>query len=87
MAAKAEIELYKKNYPEIGGWRRDQREELARLSTIYLGLSNSLTDMIAEYNARSRMVNRSIFKTGDTELPEHIGLDFLREGLEKGGAE
>ena len=55
-------------------WHREDREEHARLSTVRLGLEQQRADLAAEYNARSRMVNRSVFKTGDSELPEEIEL-------------
>lgn len=53
-------------------WHREDREEHARLSAVLLGLKQQRADLAAEYNARSRMVNRSIFKAGDVELPERI---------------
>lgn len=53
-------------------WHREDREEHARLSSIALGLKQQRADLVAEYNARSRMANRTIFKAGDVELPERI---------------
>jgi hypothetical protein len=53
-------------------WHREDREEHARLSAVALGLKQQRADLAAEYNARSRMANRAIFKAGDVELPESI---------------
>lgn len=53
-------------------WHREDREEHARLSVVVAGLKQQRADIAAEYNARSRMMNRSIFKAGDVELPERI---------------
>lgn len=54
------------------GWSHEDKTEHARLNTIILGLRNFRTDLVAQYNARSRMVNRAIFKAGDKVLPERI---------------
>jgi len=53
-------------------WHRLDREEHARLASVELGLKQQRADLVATYNARSKMTNRSIFKTGDSELPETI---------------
>lgn len=52
------------------GWKFDDRQEWSRLNAIVLGLEGQRAGMVAEYNARSQMANRSIFKTGD--LPETL---------------
>lgn len=49
-------------------WKREDREEHARLSSIHIGLLQQRNDLAAEYNARTEMQNRSLFKTSD--LPE-----------------
>lgn len=51
-------------------WAFDDKTEWNRLNTIVLGLRNQRASMVAEYNARSEMANRTIFKTGD--LPTSI---------------
>lgn len=56
-------------------WHREDREEHARLSSVALGLKQQRADLAAEYNARSRMTNRAIFKAGDVELPESIPVE------------
>lgn len=40
------------------------KEELSRLRTIKNGIMNQLKDSVADYNAKSKMVNRNIFKNG-----------------------
>lgn len=68
------VNSFESSAGERKDWHREDREEHARLSTVRLGLEQQRADLVAEYNARSRMVNRSIFKTGDSELPEEIEL-------------
>ena len=51
-------------------WDYTIKEEYGRLSTVVQGLKNYKDDQIADYNAKSQMANRSIFKSGD--LPERI---------------
>lgn len=51
-------------------WKFDDRTEWNRLNSIVLGLRGQRASMVAEYNARSAMANRSIFKTA--ELPETL---------------
>lgn len=72
--AKAAVSQFKSDAGPRSQWKRDDREEAARLSTIRLGLSQQQNDLAAEYNAKSRMVNRKIFKAGDTMLPVSIKL-------------
>lgn len=51
-------------------WDIFDKKEHGRLGSVVLGLRNHRADMIAEYNAKSRMANRSIFKTeGPDQLP------------------
>jgi len=51
-------------------WDFSDKEEVARLNTVLLGLKNYRAEVAAKYNARSKMANRSIFKGG--ELPEEL---------------
>lgn len=51
-------------------WTSDDKNELSRLNTILLGQKQQLQDLISEYNAKSQMANRTIFKTGD--LPQQL---------------
>lgn len=51
-------------------WGFTDKDEFGRLNAVVLGLKNQRQDMVAKYNARSKMANRSIFKSG--ELPETL---------------
>ena len=62
----ANVNQFKADAGPRDKWHREDREEYSRLNTILLGLKNERTSQAAEYNARSRMVNRAIFKGTDT---------------------
>lgn len=51
-------------------WTFEDKTEQARLQSIADGLRYQLADLVSQYNARSKMANRSIFKTND--LPEQL---------------
>lgn len=70
--ADTAVVQFKEDAGERKDWHREDREEHSRLSAITLGLKQQRADMASEYNAKSRMANRSIFKAGDVELPERI---------------
>lgn len=53
---------------------REDKNELARLRTIKLGIVNMLEDVMAKYNARSKMANRAIFKDN---LPSNMSRSWL----------
>jgi len=50
-------------------WSRVTETEYNRQSYVLLGLKNHYNDLVAEYNARSKMANRNIFKDG---LPMNV---------------
>lgn len=64
--------VFRDDLGDRGSWHREDRVEYSRLSAITLGLKQQRADLAAEYNARSRMVNRNVFKAGDGQLPERI---------------
>lgn len=70
--AKAAVDAFSKAAGERKNWDREDKIEFSRLQLIHLGLTQQRADMAAEYNAKSRMVNRNIFKSGDVDLPERI---------------
>lgn len=70
--ASAIVESFKQEAGPRDTWHREDREESSRLASVELGLKQQRADLAAEYNAKSRMTNRSIFKAGDTALPERI---------------
>lgn len=49
-------------------WAKSDRDELSRLQTIADGLRFQRADIVADYNAKSKMINRAIFK--DRGLPD-----------------
>ena len=51
-------------------WGFQDREEWNRLNSVLLGLQNQRTSLVAEYNAKSKMENRALFK--DEGLPETL---------------
>jgi hypothetical protein len=51
-------------------WTFEDKTEWSRLNSVILGLRNQRAGMVAEYNARTEMANRDIFRTGD--LPETL---------------
>lgn len=67
-AAEQAQSIFEQSAGSRDGWKFDDRTEWNRLNTIVLGLRNQRASMVAEYNARSEMANRSIFKTGDLPL-------------------
>jgi hypothetical protein len=68
------IQQEKKEFKQDAGPRKDwtfeDKTESSRLSATISGLKNHRNSLIAEYNAKSKMINRKIFKGGD--LPEEI---------------
>lgn len=45
-------------------WTFEDKNEHARLNAVAQGIESITKDMIAEYNAKSQMANRNIFKDG-----------------------
>jgi len=67
--AQKAIESFKSDMGPRKEWGYSDKQEYGRLNATLLGLKNHRESIVAEYNARSKMANRSIFKT---ELPEFI---------------
>ena len=56
----------------------EDKNELARLNSVKLGIKNMLEQAIANYNARSKMANRNIFE--DSILPDYLdALTFIKK--------
>lgn len=68
--AQKDVDRFKKELGPRKQWKREDRIEGSRLQSILSGLQQHRADLAADYNARSRMVNRVIFKGNDT--PERI---------------
>lgn len=69
-AARDAITRFEQSAGPRTGWQFEERQESARLNQIVAGLEGQRASMIAEYNARTQMANRDIFRTHD--LPSHI---------------
>lgn len=69
-------EIEQNNYKQTyqNSWDEDAKKEYQRLSTIQTGLKYQLQDVIQEYNQKSSMINRNIFK--DSELPYELNLEY-----------
>ena len=60
---------FKELYGEASTWDFTTKESYSRISTTLLGQKNHYEDIVAEYNARSKMANRNIFKN---KLPFNV---------------
>lgn len=68
--AEAAITQYKEDAGPRADWGFQDKEHYNRLNTVHLGLKHQRESMVAEYNAKSKMQNRSLFK--DASLPYQI---------------
>lgn len=70
----ANVETNLKTFSEAVGaretWTFDDRQEWNRLNAILVGLQGQRAQMVADYNARTKMENRDLFRTND--LPEEL---------------
>lgn len=66
---KTEMDAYKVLYGNVSGWDWQTKQDYNSMSGKYLGQQNYYEDLVAEYNARSKMANREIFKD---KLPLHV---------------
>jgi hypothetical protein len=66
---KDSLASYKETYGNVNTWDYVVKEEYNRLNTMYIGLQNQDENLVAEYNARSKMANRNIF---DDKLPMNV---------------
>jgi len=68
--AKSSLDRFVKDAGPRTDWTFDDRQEHGRLNAVLQGLQNQRADVVATYNARSKMSNRDIFK--DKQLPESL---------------
>jgi len=59
-------------------WTFEDKTEASRLASIVQGLQSQQEDMVALYNARSKMANRNIFKDGLIPSALQLGSNILR---------
>ncbi|WLR90925.1 hypothetical protein [Shinella zoogloeoides] len=69
-AAEASIAVFEKSAGERSTWKFEDRQEWNRLNNVLLGLQGQRASMVAEYNAKTQMANRNLFRTGD--LPAEL---------------
>lgn len=65
----ADVTTFKEEAGARKDWTFEDKTEYSRLRSILTGLKQHRADLVTEYNARSKMINRKIFK-GD--LPKTI---------------
>lgn len=68
--ADMSLGAYEKSAGPRSEWTFGVTQEWNRLNAVAIGLKGQRADMVAEYNARASMSNRSIFMGSD--LPNHI---------------
>ncbi len=56
------LNTYAKEWPDKSKWTYIDKEEYNRLNTNYIGLKNYYNDLVADYNAKAKMVDKAIFK-------------------------
>jgi hypothetical protein len=69
-SAQSSLNSFMQSAGPRSAWTFEDKQEASRLNSVILGLTNQRVGMINEYNARTQMANRNIFRTGD--LPETI---------------
>lgn len=68
-----ELEDFKSQLPkERDKWDNADKNEFARLQTNLSGQKQQLNNIISEYNAKSKMQNRNLFKSKD--LPDSLDM-------------
>ena len=60
--AKSDLVNFEERAGSMKDWRFEQDTEHSRLTSIVTGLKNQYEDLVAQYNARAKMVNRNIFQ-------------------------
>ena len=66
---KANMRDYRDLYGNASEWDWQTKQGYNSLNTVYLGQQNYYEEIVADYNARSKMANREIFKD---KLPLHV---------------
>lgn len=70
LIAQNAVDSFKQEAGDRKDWTFEDKTEDARLRSVAQGIESQLKDMIAEYNARTKMANRNIFQDGI--LPDFI---------------
>ena len=64
-----QMDEYKEMYRHTSNWDWQTKQDYNSLQKKFLGQQNYYEDLVANYNARSKMANREIFKD---KLPLHV---------------
>lgn len=65
-SAKQSVDQFKQDAGPRESWTFEDKTEYARLNSIATGLVYQCNDLVADYNAKTEMLSRSIFKTNST---------------------
>ena len=76
--SERQIEDMKGTYGNTSNWGFETNQEYARLQAVKQGQMSQLEDVVATYNARSKMANRNIFKDGLIPSVLEIGSNILK---------
>lgn len=68
--AQQSVDRFSKSAGERSKWTFDDKQEYSRLAAILDGLKYQAQDMKSQYNAKSKMLNRSLFK--DSAVPYQL---------------
>lgn len=68
--ADSAVSRFTKDAGARSGWTFEDKGEYSRLTSIADGLKYQREDIVSKYNARSKMLNRELFKTND--LPAEL---------------
>lgn len=68
--ADSSVIRFQKSAGARSTWTFEDKNEYSRLTSISDGLKYQRADIVSKYNARSKMLNRDIFKTND--LPAEL---------------
>lgn len=67
---RARLEAFVADAGPRDRWSFEDKQEVARLNAVIGGLEGQRAQMVADYNARTQMENRDLFRTND--LPEEL---------------
>jgi len=60
--AEVAMSLFAESAGDRKDWTFEDKNESSRLGSVVLGLKNHREQLVADYNAKSKMINRNIFK-------------------------
>lgn len=69
-ASRKTLAAFERSAGPRSQWTFEDKQESSRLGSVILGLEGQRASMVAEYNARTQMANRDLFRTKD--LPQRL---------------